>query len=78
MTRSVRAVVEAEIADEVFVSKGLMIKERNYLEIYTYDKWSDKTIPVFATGEAFRPTELSMTSGRTQVVFGRLGFRAEG
>ena len=59
--------MEAEIADELFVSKGLMIKERNYLEVYTYDKWSDKTIPVFVNGEAFRPTELNMTSGRTQV-----------
>ena len=59
--------VEAEIAEEIFVSKGLMIKETNYLDVYIYDKWSDKNIPVFVQGEAFRPTDLSMTSGRTQV-----------
>jgi len=61
------AAIDVEIADELFVAKGLMIKERNYLEIYKYENWSDRSIPVFVNGEAFRPTELTMTSGRTQV-----------
>ena len=61
------AAIEVEIADELFVAKGLMIKERNYLEIYRYENWTDKSIPVFVKDEAFRPTELTMTSGRTQV-----------
>jgi DNA topoisomerase-3 len=59
--------VEVEIAEELFLSKGLMIKQTNYLDIYIYEKWSDKNIPVFVTGEAFTPTDLNMSSGRTQV-----------
>ena len=61
--------IVVDIAEETFTCKGLMIKERNYLEVYTYDKWSDKNIPVFVMGEGFTPTELTMSSGRTQVIF---------
>ena len=76
--RACNAAIEVEIASELFVAKGLMIKERNYLEIYKYENWADKSIPVFVNGEAFRPTELTMTSGRTQVCrsrFSRAGAR---
>jgi DNA topoisomerase-3 len=40
-------VVEIDIADEKFDTKGLVILERNYLDIYTYDKWSGSQIPNF-------------------------------
>jgi DNA topoisomerase IA len=54
-----------------------MIKERNYLEIYKYENWADRSIPVFVNGEAFRPTELTMTSGRTQVCLSRCASATE-
>ncbi len=44
---------------------GLMILELNYLNIYPYDKWSDKNIPVFTQGETFKPTTLLMHEGTT-------------
>ncbi|KAM0687465.1 Karyopherin transporter [Conglomerata obtusa] len=36
--------ITAQIAKENFVLTGLKIKEKNYLEIYTFDKWTDKKI----------------------------------
>ncbi|EKX55025.1 hypothetical protein GUITHDRAFT_156833 [Guillardia theta CCMP2712] len=58
--------VEISIGVEQFVSKGLMIKELNWLKVYPYERWSDKDIPIFTEGEQFEPTELAMTEGRTQ------------
>lgn len=34
--------VEIEISNERFVAHGLMVLARNYLEVYPYEKWSDK------------------------------------
>ena len=42
-------VVTISIASEEFVAKGLMISERNYLEIYKYEQWSSNDIPTFTT-----------------------------
>ncbi|CAL8097451.1 unnamed protein product [Orchesella dallaii] len=58
-------IVEIEIADEKFVTNGLTIIERNYLEVYIYDKWSDKELPDFHEGETFRPTKIELNEGQT-------------
>lgn len=50
---------------EVFTATGLMITERNYLDIYTYDKWTGNRVPKFAIGDRFQPRTLMMTSGMT-------------
>lgn len=39
--------------------------ELNYLEIYPYEKWSDKVLPPFQLGETFVPTVLEMEDGLT-------------
>lgn len=44
---------------------GLTIRERNYLEVFPYDKWSDKEIPQFQEGEMFVPTECRLDEGQT-------------
>ena len=36
---------------EKFDAKGLMISERNYLDIYTFDKWSTKRVPYLERGQ---------------------------
>ena len=36
--------ISIDINQEKFSTSGLMITERNYLEVYVYDKWSDKVI----------------------------------
>ena len=42
-----------------------MVLERNFLDVYTYEKWSDSYLPNFQEGEQFHPTRLEMSNGRT-------------
>lgn len=37
-------IVQINISDEKFTANGLVILERNYLDVYPYDKWSGKEI----------------------------------
>ena len=39
--------VEYQIKDEFFTLKGLIIVEKNYLDVYIYEKWNANTIPNF-------------------------------
>jgi DNA topoisomerase-3 len=50
---------------ELFDAKGLVVLERNYLEVYTYDKWNGHYIPEFHEGDVFVPTEINMVEGTT-------------
>ncbi|KFP89839.1 DNA topoisomerase 3-alpha, partial [Apaloderma vittatum] len=43
----------------------LMILARNYLEVYPYEKWSDKVIPLYEKGSRFQPTTVEMVDGET-------------
>ena len=56
-------VVKAELAGEEFSAYGLMVIERNFLEVYTYDRWTAKKIPTFYEGEHFAPSRLEMVEG---------------
>ncbi|XP_053327854.1 DNA topoisomerase 3-alpha [Spea bombifrons] len=57
--------VEIDIAAERFVAHGLMIIARNYLDVYPYDKWNTKIIPVYEMGSTFQPTTVEMVDGET-------------
>ncbi|NXJ60898.1 TOP3A topoisomerase, partial [Rostratula benghalensis] len=57
--------VEIDIANERFIAQGLMILARNYLEVYPYEKWSDKVIPLYQKGSRFQPTTVEMVDGET-------------
>ncbi|XP_020823025.1 DNA topoisomerase 3-alpha [Phascolarctos cinereus] len=57
--------VEIDIAQERFFAHGLMILARNYLDVYIYDKWSDKVIPIYEKGSCFQPTTIEMVDGET-------------
>jgi DNA topoisomerase-3 len=57
--------VTADIAGEVFTCKGTMVKQKNWLEVFKYETWSNSTIPVFVQGQGFVPSEIRMTSGST-------------
>jgi DNA topoisomerase III len=58
--------IEMTWASEVFHTKGLLVLERNYLEVYPYDKWeSSQQLPTFTLGEVFEPTQASMVDGKT-------------
>ncbi|XP_052264208.1 DNA topoisomerase 3-alpha-like isoform X2 [Dreissena polymorpha] len=57
--------VEIDVAEERFTAQGLMITARNYLDVYPYDKWNAKEIPVFDKGDEFEPTSIDMKCGET-------------
>ncbi|CAL8310103.1 unnamed protein product [Arctogadus glacialis] len=58
-------VVDVDIAHERFSASGLMIIARNYLDVYPYDRWSTKVIPVYQQGSQFQPTAIEMVDGQT-------------
>uniref|UniRef100_A0A6Q2Y6L8 DNA topoisomerase n=1 Tax=Esox lucius TaxID=8010 RepID=A0A6Q2Y6L8_ESOLU len=58
-------VVDLDIADERFSANGLMIIKRNYLDVYPYDRWSAKVIPVYEVGSQFQPSAIEMVDGQT-------------
>ncbi|KAI9803660.1 MAG: DNA topoisomerase [Piccolia ochrophora] len=52
--------------DENFHTHGLTVVERNYLDVYPYEKWeSTEQLPKFRVGERFNPDEAMMTEGKT-------------
>jgi DNA topoisomerase-3 len=54
------------IHSEYFSTTGLMIRERNWLDVYSkYEKWTGKQVPVFRVGDLFQPKSMTMTSGQT-------------
>ncbi|XP_056391516.1 DNA topoisomerase 3-alpha [Hyla sarda] len=57
--------VEIDIAAERFFAHGLMIIARNYLDVYPYDKWNAKLLPVYEMGARFQPTTVEMVDGET-------------
>ena len=58
--------VTIDINGEKFVSSGLAVIERNYLEVYPYDKWSDKEIANYDVIKEFIPTAINMIQGETE------------
>ncbi|XP_025418842.1 DNA topoisomerase 3-alpha [Sipha flava] len=58
-------IVNIEINDEKFLANGLRIIALNYLEVYPYDRWSNKQIHNYHQGQSFMPTGLEMTDGYT-------------
>ena len=51
---------------EVFHASGLRVIERNYLDVYVYDKWeSSQQLPSFTVGETFEPTDAMISEGKT-------------
>ncbi|XP_072794626.1 DNA topoisomerase 3-alpha isoform X5 [Vicugna pacos] len=57
--------VDIDIARERFVAHGLVILARNYLDVYPYDHWSDKTLPVYEQGSRFQPSTVELVDGET-------------
>lgn len=58
--------IEITYGDEVFSAHGVIVLERNYLDVYPYDKWTGTAmLPKFTLGEQFEPTEAMMTEGKT-------------
>lgn len=57
--------VTIDINDEQFTASGLVILERNYLEVYIYERWTGREIHNYERGQRFEPTSIEMTEGQT-------------
>ncbi|KAL2074796.1 hypothetical protein VTL71DRAFT_8575 [Oculimacula yallundae] len=58
--------VEIEYGDETFSANGVVVLQRNYLDVYPYENWNNSaTLPKFTLGESFEPTEAMMNEGHT-------------
>ncbi|KAH0562609.1 hypothetical protein GP486_002715 [Trichoglossum hirsutum] len=58
--------IEIELGDENFHARGLLVRERNYLDVYPYERWdSSQHLPNFTVGEQFVPSEAIMLEGQT-------------
>ena len=44
---------------------GLIVLERNYLDVFPYDKWSDNELPNFIEGEEYIPSVVELREGQT-------------
>lgn len=42
-----------------------MVLQRNYLEVYPYDKWASSAVPDFQQDEQFMPSVLEVRDGKT-------------
>lgn len=48
-------------AAESFLATGLMVTERNWLEVYPWAKWGgNNNLPAFIEGNTFMPSELTL------------------
>lgn len=57
--------VAINIAGEEFTATGLVVIERNYLEVYVYEKWNGNILPDFQLGEEFLPNLCELIEGST-------------
>jgi DNA topoisomerase-3 len=57
--------IECLLGDECFTASGLMVTQRNYLNVYRYESWTGRTIPVFQLHNSFAPSQLQMTTHST-------------
>ena len=58
--------VRIDIAEEEFVGQGLTVIQRNYLEVYIYERWSDKEILDYEGIQEFEPTSIDVVEGHTE------------
>jgi DNA topoisomerase III len=58
--------VDLDLAGERFSTSGLVVLERNYLDVYPYDKWtSSQPLPEFRQGEMVVPSVVEIVEGKT-------------
>ncbi|CAF1529264.1 unnamed protein product [Rotaria sp. Silwood1] len=58
-------IIKINISNEIFNASGLSIRERNYLDVYIYDKWSEKELPHYELNQTFYSTKIEMVQDET-------------
>ena len=57
--------IRVKMGEEYFKTKGLIIEDKGYLEIYPFDYWNNSYVPDFNEGEVITPYSLNMEKGIT-------------
>ena len=57
--------IRVQMGEEFFKTKGLIIEDKGYLVIYTFDYWTNSYVPNFEEGEIVIPYSLKMEKGIT-------------
>ncbi|KAG5723220.1 DNA topoisomerase 3 [Termitomyces sp. T112] len=57
--------VDVECGGEYFSATGLVVMEKNYLEVYPYEKWEGHSLPNFEENEEFQPSVCELREGKT-------------
>ena len=58
--------VNIDINGEKFIAHGITVIQKNYLEVYIYEKWSDKQIANYEAIKEFQPTSIDLVQGETE------------
>lgn len=57
--------VECKMGGEYFYTSGIIVTEKNWLEVCPYERWTSTPIPDFTKGEKFIPSSLRMEESKT-------------
>jgi DNA topoisomerase III len=58
--------VDVAYGDEYFHAHGVIVLEKNYLEVYPYEQWNNTAVlPKYTVGDCFEPTEALVAEGKT-------------
>ncbi|CAK85874.1 unnamed protein product (macronuclear) [Paramecium tetraurelia] len=56
--------INLQVKEESFYKQGLIITEKNFLEIYPYDEWSQSSVPKYNIGDIIQ-INLKVQNGKT-------------
>lgn len=57
--------IDLNITGEIFSTNGIIVVERNYLDVYPWDNWGGPALPEFRQGERFMPDKIEKKEGET-------------
>lgn len=60
-----KTVINAAVGPEHFHTQGVIVTERNYLDVYPYERWNEREMPDLPQGLELEPRELTMGCGKT-------------
>ena len=67
--------LQVGIGSELFTARGTIIRERNYLDVFKYERLSENVLPSFVVGEEVEIVSLTVEESTTVVSIGTFLFR---
>ena len=63
--RGAGSTVVMDIAQERFKATGLIVTQRNYLDVFRYERWTGNVLPLWEVGQVVRPLSIDLREGHT-------------